>query len=163
MSPYQDAVSVLEAGIAQMVGSVLAEGEAAHVLQVVGHLREPVVPENINAHLVATASARAVIGFVYARAKKLVSEAKNCLDITYARQYNGARLSYEGRGKRPNVDFFKHHALLHSDHITAQHQLSQCEYNRDLLKEIRDAFADRSRQLEQISNNLRFEARLDQE
>jgi hypothetical protein len=163
MSPYKDSYDLLDAGLRELVGSVVHESEAFSLFNAVGYLRAPVLQENINDHLANIAGLRAVLGFFYQRAKKMAAQEKNRLDSTYARLYNGERNAHSGRGLKPTAESLKNSVLLKPEHLELQESLTHYEYCRDFLKEVRDAFADRKSQLEQIANNIRFEGRIDQE
>ncbi len=158
-----DSLSMAEDALKELVGPVVHESEAPPLLQTIQWLRSPIIPETINAHLENLAGTRVILGFFYQRAKKMAAEEKNRLESIYARLYNGERNANSSRGPKPTAESLKHSILSRTDYLECQASLLRLEYYRDLLKEIRDAFAERKSQLEQISNNIRFEGRLDQE
>jgi hypothetical protein len=163
MSPYKDNYDLLEAGIRELIGSVIHESEYFAISNAISYLRAPVLQENINDHLQTLAGIRATLGFFYQRAKKMAAQEKSRLDSIYARLYNGERNANSGRGPKPTAESLKNSVLLKPEHLQAQESLICYEYYRNLLKEVRDALTDRKSQLEQIANNIRFEGRIDQE
>lgn len=164
MTPSNDHLGPVQRAIESMKGHVIPEHDMHTALWLVDLLRTPVCQENVNLHLERNGQAQSIVGYFLAQANLLLKFSKTDLARVEASLYNGRRSAGEGRhGRPPSQKSLE--MSVESDPQVAEHRGAaiRLEYYRDVLKEIRDAIHSRSRHLEQISNNLRLEGRIDAE
>lgn len=163
MTPVNDHLSLLSRALTDMQGLVIPDYELPTALWLIDTLRTPISPDNINSHLERNAQALGIAGYFYNTAHRLLKEANSSLDEAFSNLYNSLRsAALQGRHpKAPSQATLENAVKVNPKYTEHRAMVTRLEFCRDTLKDLRDCISSRSRHLEQISNNYRFDRRFD--
>ncbi len=145
-----------------MVGKVVSEDEWPALLDAVKVFRFS-VEKNLTYFLEAMSRHRTVVNFLCRRSELLHRREDMKLDKIFAQKYNGIRQSHTGKlGKAPPAEALKQMVKGDPEYISQLQTVSNAEFNRDLLRDLRDTLATKSREVDQMANNMRLEVRFNE-
>ena len=159
-----DVIKIVDEGLRELVGKVVSEEEHQVLTECANVFRYPVC-KNLTWFLENLSKYRVVVGFLYSRSEKILREENGKLDRIAAKRYNSIREAgmRSKLKKAPPAEAIKQSVRGDSEFLDQQMVVSRAEYRRDLLKELQSALSTKSRELDQLSNNMRLEVRIDTE
>jgi hypothetical protein len=138
----------------------LQPGEGVFLKEVIALLYSDVRPASIQYHLEMQPRARAAIGFLLARFHRLRDEVEDGIDESFSRLYRKLHAQKYARKTLETGKFTEKYVLSvlreEPGHEQASEVLRKFSYIEDVFKELRQAFDQRARLLEQLANNYRF-------
>jgi hypothetical protein len=142
---------------------VIQDHDMPTALWLVDYLVAPITWESINTLMEYNSAAQQLAATFLHEATSLLKKANSDLDSIYATLYNGTReAGLKARAAKPLPQAVLENAAKGHPRYLEQRAIAQrLEYCRDILRDLRDNVSSRSRHLDQISNNLRFEGRID--
>lgn len=110
-------------------------------------------------------------GFFYQRTKKMLEDEQSTLEKIFGSVYNSVRRTkYSDDKKSPKTaglggnwsnELVKAWAYESAEYTQQLSRVTAIKYFTELLKELRSSFAVRSRSIEQLANNHRFQGRFE--
>lgn len=157
-----DANLFLKSELEQLQGHVLTQEEFQVVAEAVSCFKYQVEP-NITWFLQNLSMWRAVVGFVCARAEKIHREEEKTLEQIVAARYVSSRNAglKSKINKAPPAEALKHIVRSDSEYQGQKDIVSRAEFHRDLLRELKGTLQTKSREVDQLCNNMRLEVRTD--
>jgi hypothetical protein len=154
----------IDSELQKLHGIVVSGEEAAILAESASTFKYP-VEKNLTWFLENMSKYRAVVGFISARAEKIHRDEGRKLEALSASKYNNARKAgLTGKlAKAPPAEALKQIVRSDSEIMEQQAVVSRSEYHRDLLRELKDTLQTKSKEVDQICNNMRLEIRTDTE
>jgi hypothetical protein len=166
MDSYKDPgfLAILESGLQSLKGHLVSNQELTALLETLNAFRYAACP-NMTWFLETLSKFKATVGFILARSEMALRSESSKLDKIYARRYNATRTAglTSKLGKAPPADALKYEVRGDSEFLEQLDIVSRAEYHRDLLRELRDSLSSRSKEVDQLCNNMRLEIRVDTE
>jgi len=153
---------LLEKELDSMKGFVLNSEEVTLLRESLQIFKFAVEP-NVTWFLESMSRHRVVVGFCLARAERILREENLKFNKFFARKYIANRDGGLNSkiGKAPPQEALKWIVTGDVELLEQQTVCSRAEYHRDLLKELHGALATKSREVDQLANNMRLEIRAD--
>jgi len=141
---------------------VVNEEEYGYLTECSNLFRYPVC-KNLTWFLENLSKYRAIVGFLCSRAEKILREEEIKLDKINAKKYNSIRESglKSKISKAPPSEAIKQSIRSDSEFLDQREMVSRAEYCRDLMRELQNSLSTKSRELDQLSNNMRLEIKID--